>query len=482
LTSPARIGLKLGILGLAVLVIGLAPDSRSFVGAMRQARVHQAVQEYGQALKAYAQAAQLEPDSPWPRLGSAAVLLAQHRFLESASAFHQAERRGAGVSATIGLGESFAGQLDWATALAVWYRAQQAAPDDPRLLVSLARGSIAQRQFDRARDYLLAALESDLRPDPFAVWAPGTHLGAPGQELVAEAHRLLGRLLAIEDPEAAEQHLLQAGDEDMLAVLQACRAEVDPARRHLLLGAAFLQRENLPLARRHLERSVALGPDNSEALAYLGHTLDRLGETTAGRLALEQSIALDPDSTIAQYFLAIHHRQVGNVKKAQAVLWQALLREPDDAALRAEMARCFEELGDYPQAEEWYQAAVEAAPEDPGFQLLLAQFYVDHLYRIEEGGVPAAQKAVDMAADEPAVHDVLGWAYVLAGQPVEGEQSLRQALALDPDLVRAHFHLGSLYARSGSRAQARYHLQRAVDLDTTGFYRERAQVILNDLE
>ncbi|MGC9334798.1 MAG: tetratricopeptide repeat protein, partial [Anaerolineae bacterium] len=331
-------------------------------------------------------------------------------------------------------------------------------------------------------DYLLAALESELRPDPFALWAQGTRLGVPSQELVAEAHRLLGRLLAAEDPEAAEQHLLRAGDEDMLAVLQACQAEIDPARRHLLLGAAFLRREDLPLARRHLERSVALGPDDSEALAYLGHTLDRLGETTAGRLALEQSIALDPDSTIAQYFLAIHHRQVGNVKKAQAVLWQALLREPANAALQAEMARCFEELGDYPQAEEWYQAAVEAAPEDPGFQLLLAQFYVDHLYRVEEGGVPAAQKAVDMAADEPAVHDVLGWAYVLAGQPVEGEQSLRQALALDPGLVRAHFHLGSLYARSGSRAQASYHIQRAVDLDTTGFYRERAQVILNDLE
>lgn len=477
-----RIGLKLGTLGLVILVIGLAPNSRGFVGAMRQARDQQAAQEYGEALKAYAQAAELEPHSPLPRLGSAAVLLAQHRFLEAAPAFHQAERRGAGLSAAIGLGESFAGQHDWASALQVWYRAQQAAPDDPRLLVCLAQGSIVQRQFERARDYLVAALQSDLQPDPFALWAEGARVGASSQELAAEAHGLLGRLLAGEDPEAAEQNLRQAGDEDMLAVLRASRAESDPARRHLLLGAAFLQRDDLPLARRYLERSVVLGPENSEVLAYLGHTLDRLGETAVARSALEQSLALDPDSTLAQYFLAIHHRQVGNVQKAQAVLWQALLCEPANAALRAEMARCFEEMSDYPQAEEWYQAAADAAPEDPSFQLLLAQFYVDHLYRIEEGGVPAAQRAADMAAEDPAVHDVLGWAYVLAGQPVEGEQSLRQALALDPGLVRAHFHLGSLYTRSGSQPQARYHLQRAVDLDTAGFYRERAQAILTELE
>ncbi|MCL7451858.1 MAG: tetratricopeptide repeat protein [Anaerolineae bacterium] len=482
MTPPLRIGSKLGILAFLVLATGLAPYSHGFVEAMRQARDHQAAQEYGQALTAYERATELDRHAALPRLGSAVILLAQHRFLEAASAFHQAERRGAGVSATIGLGESFAGQQDWAAALQVWYRAQRTAPGDPRLLISLAEGSIAQGQFDRAREYLAAALESDLRPDRFALWARGTRLGMSSQELAAEVHGLLGRLLAGDDPVAAQRHLQQAGDDDMLAVLQAAAAEADPARRSLLLGAAFLQRDDLALARHYLQRSVALGADDPEALAYLAHTLDRLGETGAARAALEQAIALDPASTIAQYFLAIHLRQVGYVRDAQAVLWEALQREPVNAALRAEMAKCFEELSDYPQAEEWYNGAAEAAPEDPAFQQLLAHFYVDHLYHIEAEAVPAAQKAVEMAPEDPAAHDILGWAYVLAGQPVEGEQSLRQALALDPTLVRAHFHLGSLYSQAGSRTQAQHHLQRAIDLDTTGFYRERAQATLEGMD
>jgi hypothetical protein len=49
-------------------------------------------------------------------------------------------------------------------------------------------------------------------------------------------------------------------------------------------------------------------------------------------------------------------------------------------------------------------------------------------------------------------------------------------------LVSAHFHLGSLYAGAGQVDLARQHLQRAIDLDTSGYYRERAELILKDLE
>ncbi|MFN2169289.1 MAG: hypothetical protein ACK2U9_23895, partial [Anaerolineae bacterium] len=61
-----RIGLKLAILALLVLAIGLAPYPCGFVEAMRQGRDHQAAQEYGQALDAYATAAQLDGRSPLP--------------------------------------------------------------------------------------------------------------------------------------------------------------------------------------------------------------------------------------------------------------------------------------------------------------------------------------------------------------------------------------------------------------------------------
>jgi len=260
-------------------------------------------------------------------------------------------------------------------------------------------------------------------------------------------------------------------------------AEREPADQALLLGIAFLQRDELTLARRQLKRAVALAPANAEAHAYLGHVLDRLGDTSAGRDALQQALALDPDLVMAYYFLGIHYRQVGDTEEAQATLWQGLVRDSENAALRVQMAEAYLELGDYAGAEEWYQGAVKVVPEDQrfDFQLILVHFYLDHLYHVAEGGVPAAEAAVALAPGDARAQDLLGWAYHLAGRQAEAEQALVKAVALAPDLVSARYHLGSLYASTGRPDLARQHLERAVDLDTEGYYRERAEAALRDL-
>jgi len=468
--TQVGVALKLGAVALLVLLAGLVPYPRAFTAALCRAEAHRAAAEYGAALDAYRQAAEFDPRSPLPWQRAGEVLLVQHRFPEATEAFRRAAALGSGLPALLGLGESYAGRGDWASALQVWYHALVLAPDDTRLHLALARGSVAQAQFARAEDELVRALELD-----------------PAPAAAAQAHALLGRLLAgddaaVEDSYAtALDHLHRAGDSEMAAVLESAMEEADPSRRELLLGAAFLRNDELSLARRHFQRAISLDPASTEARAYLGYTLDRLGETVRAREVLEQALALDPEAPLVYFFLGSHNRQVGNVKEAQALLWEGLLRDPDNAGLRAEMARAFESLSDYDAAEEWYRGAVDAAPEDAGFALLLAQFYVDHVYRIEEAGLPAAQAAVALAPSEAGAHDLLGWAYCLADRPAEGEQALLQALALDPQLASAHFHLGSLYTRSGRVELARRHLQRAADLDTTGYYRQRAQLLTAEL-
>ncbi len=459
--SAWRSAIKIAILALLVLLAGLVPYPRELVATMQWASGRRSAGEYGAALDGYRQAARLAPGwgLPWQARGE--VLLAQGRFAEAAPVLLQAEGLGAGPQATLALGESLAGQGDWAAALEIWLRARALAPDDPQVYLALARGSAAQGNFQQAQHYVQAALSRDPSPAQSAV-----------------AHALLGRVLAGDEPEAAAGHLRQAGDADMLAVLDTVQAEALPARRDLLLGAAFLQRDELALARRHFERSLERDPDSAEAHAYLAHTLDRLGETVAAGRLLERALALDPDSALVHYFWGNHHLRLDRVATAQAALWQALERDPDNAAFRVEMARAFAGQPDYERAEEWYQAAVEAEPDDPRFRLLLAQFYVDHVYRVDEAGVAAAEDAAAEAPSDPRAQDLLGWAYLLAGRPAEAERALRSALALDPGLVSAHFHLGSLYMRVGAGDMARQHLQRAADLDTQGYYRERAEMLL----
>ena len=463
--NPWRATLKLTLLALAVLLLGLTPYPQPFTLAMRRAENHLVAQEYGAALDAYQQAASLDAQSPRPWLGLGQIYLQRHRYVLATAAFFAAEQLGGGEEAVFGLADSYARRGDWAAAIGHWLRAQILAPDDARVYVALGRGFIAQGQFDQARGYLTRALQLE-----------------PSVEEAASAHALLGRLLIDDDPGLAASHFRQAGDEDMLAVLAAVDAEADPARRALLLGIAALQRNELSLARYHLERASTLAPDGAESWAYLAHTLDQQGETVAAGELLARAVALDGESALIYYFLGTHHRLVGRLGDAQAALWQALLRDPENAAFRAEMAGTFVDQSDYPHAEEWYVGAVDAAPDDVNFHLMLVRFYLDHLYRVTEGGVPAAEALVGLAPGDARAYDLLGWAYLLAGRQAEGRQALLRALALEPNLVSAHFHLGSLYLNTGQRDLARQHLQRAADLDQQGFYRSRADFLLEGME
>jgi tetratricopeptide (TPR) repeat protein len=460
-----RAGLKLILFASVVLLLGLTPDPRPFTLAMHQAEDHRLAREYAAALDAYRQAAGLDAASPLPWLGLGQIYLRQHRFVQAMAAFAEAERREGGEEAVLGLADSYAGRGDWAAAIGHWLRAQSLAPHDARVYVALGRAAIAQGQFDRARSHLTRALQLE-----------------PSAEEAAAAHSLLGRLEIADDPALAESHFRQAGDEDMLSVLAAVDGEADPVRLALLLGIAALQRNELSLARHHFERATALSPGDAEAWAYLAHTLDQQGETLAAGELLAQALALDGESPLIHYFLGTHHRLVGNLDDAQSALWQALLRDPENAAFRAELAGTFVDQSDYPRAEEWYVGAVKVAPTDVNFRLMLVRFHLDHLYRVAEGGVPAAEALVGLAPGDARAYDLLGWVYLLAGRRVEGQRALLRALALEPDLVSANYHLGSLYFNAGQHDLARQYLQRASDLDQQGFYRPRADLLLQGLE
>lgn len=459
-----RGGLQLMLLALLVLLLGLTPYPKRFSGAMRQAAAHRAASEYEAALQVYREAAQGSPTSPLPWLRMGEILLLQQRFIPATAVLLEAQSRAGDLETWLLLGESYAGRGDWAGAMRNWLRAQTLAPRDAHIHVALGRASMAQGQFDQAAGYLTQVLELEASP-----------------EERAEAHALLGRLAVGQDLAAAESHFRQAGDLDMLAVLQTISAEPDLARQVTLWGIAFLQRQELALARTYLAEAATLRPDDSEILAYLGHTLDQLGETVGARELLERALELDPDSVLAAYFMGTHHRLVGNVEAAQAILWEAVLRDPENAALRVEMAETFVDQGDYLNAEEWYQSAVDAAPDRIDFRRALVHFYLDHLFNVAEGGIPAAQALVSLEPENAEAHDLLGWAYHLSGQQEAATEALLQALALDPDLVSAHFHLGSVYFFSGRPTQAQAYLQRAADLDTSGYFRKRAEALLRDL-
>jgi Flp pilus assembly protein TadD len=139
-------------------------------------------------------------------------------------------------------------------------------------------------------------------------------------------------------------------------------------------------------------------------------------------------------------------------------------------------------LGQYLAAEEVLAEAVKGSPKDLTLHLALVRFYTDHTFRVADRGLAAARAAAAVAPDDPQVRDLLGWMYFLAGDLKQAHLHLASALRLDPELVSAIYHLGMLHRALGEEEAARFAFLRVVDLDTDGFYRDRAQIALRELE
>jgi Flp pilus assembly protein TadD len=93
---------------------------------------------------------------------------------------------------------------------------------------------------------------------------------------------------------------------------------------------------------------------------------------------------------------------------------------------------------------------------------------------VEGDGLLSAERAVELAPGSAEALDVLGYAQFLNGSHAEAGQSLARAIALDPELASAHFHLGLVNLETQQADLARQNLENAIALDAGGPVAERA--------
>jgi CheY-like chemotaxis protein/tetratricopeptide (TPR) repeat protein len=145
---------------------------------------------------------------------------------------------------------------------------------------------------------------------------------------------------------------------------------------------------------------------------------------------------------------------------------------PKIEALRAAYDRAFRSLSD-PTARKGYDDDRESQPAMPALDNLGAELaFGEGMTLLDAGKTPEAierfRHAVGARPDQAAYHAYLGWALFVAGGVAELEVArgrLSHALALDPDLPKAHEFLGRLALDQGDTATARRHLERALDKD-----------------
>ena len=281
--------------------------------------------------------------------------------------------------------------------------------------------------------------------------------------------------------------------------------------RYLLAVAYGGQRDRLR-SREGLEAALALDPEHFAAKRSLAVTLSQDGEVDeaarlvaelrerapedptllqmAGVVALQQErfddavgvygslMALRPSSSTA-VSLAVALERSSEPEKAEDTLQQWLRQNPDERSVRFALANLYLGQNRYSAAREAYEVLLVAGPDDVALLNNLA--WVMHREGNAEAALVHAQRALELAANEPRIMDTVGTILLSVGEADRALRLLRRAAELRPDSHDIRTHLAQALAADGDVAGARTILTGLLTDGAEFEERPRAEALLGEL-
>jgi tetratricopeptide (TPR) repeat protein len=204
-------------------------------------------------------------------------------------------------------------------------------------------------------------------------------------------------------------------------------------------------------------------PKSPAVQEYLGRVLATGGDRAGARKAFEAAKAARPGFVDADFDLAQLDFSEGKLDDARKKLSEAAATHPDNKNAHLLLARFEMTTGKTPSAIEQFKKAVALDGKDAlafnSLAYLLAQS------KQPDEAVKYAQKAWELAPDNPAVEDTLGWVYYQQGQYPLAVVQLEAANAKQGTAVRK-YHLAMAYLKAGKPDRARQTLDAALKMDS----------------
>jgi tetratricopeptide (TPR) repeat protein len=430
--------------------------------ALNHAETEFTAKNYASAAESYKQAAQLLPwrDNLWEKTGIA--FASNNEF--SQAIFYLKKSPALSAEGWMWLGLSYQQLGDYPSAIHTFQQAVQIS-DKASFYKSLALLYRHEKDWRAERD----ALENQLLRDSNDAYA----------------RYRLGLLLTVLAPEQALTNLMLASSLDpefdpavqtLRAALNLSSTQPDASKQMVTIGRALGLVQEWDLSLAAFEKAITLDKKNAEAWAWLGEAKQQIGQS--GSVELDQAVALDHTSVVVRALRGLYWNRQGRYPQMLAEYLLAGEYEPTNPAWQAEIGNAYIKRGDLVSALAAYQRATELAPNESTYWRLLAVFCAENVVHLDEVGLPAAQKAVDLAPDDPAALDALGWVYLSSGRYANAEQTLLDTIKRFPDHLPVHIHLALTYLAQGNRSAAFDKLIYVQSKDPTGANGEMAKQLL----
>lgn len=444
------LAIRTAALAVLILWLGLTPQSRQLVSALRTSRVAEHRGYYQPATDLMESAAARHPwdASLWERAGRLALQAGDNQ--KSISLLkHGEDLKRLSILGQIDLATAYSQRGDVEEAIRRWEAALRDPLAPPRTYyqIYLARRSLGD--YPGALQALLTLLQ--VQPEQ------------------AQWHYLAGVLLAAQDPPAALPYLEQAAalDETYLpparevsSAIRSAAGQEEPAYTLISAGRTLAALQEWDLAAEAFSQAGLTRPDYAEAWAFLGearqHLPEGLSSGSASALqALQEAIRLDPNSLAANSLLGLYWQRQARYDLALTYLRKAANLDPNNPALRADLAAALALDGQLAPAMNMYSLALKLSANDPAYQKLVVEFCLAYQYALNEVALPMAGNLLTLFPKDPQTVDLFGQVLASQGDAFQAELFFRRALQLDDMYAPAHLHLGLIHLQQGRFAQAR---------------------------
>ena len=285
----------------------------------------------------------------------------------------------------------------------------------------------------------------------------------------------------------------------------------DSAPAQFLIAAVHMAMQNQPAASEALKKALSLQPDYLDAQLALA-TLEAskgnyeqslaiarqiqkknfkspVGFELEGNLlmaqkkpdlaakAYEQALAISKNGAL---MVKLHASlgQAGKGKVADTRLSQWLKEHPTDEPTRMYQAGIYLAGKQNKAAIEQYQAVLQQNSKNIPALNNLAWLYQQEK---DPRALEYAEKANQLAPDNPAVLDTLGWMLVEQGNTTRGLPLLQKAASAAPEAASIRYHLVLGLVKSGDKAKARKELEQLLATGKTFPQIEEAKTLLKQL-
>jgi len=370
------------------------------------------------------------------------------------------------------LGDALTGQDRLEDALEAYQASMERAPDDDQTLGRVARLQAVRGEFAEAESLYRRVIGAT--PDQY-----GPHLGLA--EVLSEQKRFEEAFIeyeaaAVLAPNVADVFLkwgmacqLAGRPKDAVDKLQrACGLNESDIRYPIYLAQVLRESGRLPEAIRTMSAIAAGHPDDPLIHRYLSEWLTESGEHAQAAVHYQRAAELQSDIPQAWFNYGLNLVQVGRSTEAVEAFRKAVGLDPDYLRASMELATLLTRTGQDAEALDAWQIVLRIAPETGSAYLVSAQLMA-RLGHAEKHVVDLLRRGQDKVPDDMPIHNMLSW--VLATTPdgslqdgVEAVRTAERALQLAGDDPHVLDTLAAAYAAAGRFEDAVDAADRALNL------------------